>query len=177
METNPQPPKPALPLIVLLALASALGVAVAVVLAGVTMLLAAPAYAGEEGVQEGGKLVLRSRAGEEVWAPVLRTEVRFRVSGPVARARVVQSFRNPKDAWCDGVYLLPLPESGEVDRLLLKVGGRVVEGEIQELPNALATRVGNVGPGETVEIEVEYEQPLPYDKGRFSLRVLRVAVD
>lgn len=43
---NEQAKTPALPLLALLAMASALGVAVAVALAGVAMLLAAPAYAG-----------------------------------------------------------------------------------------------------------------------------------
>lgn len=52
-----QPAKPVLPLFILLALASALGVAVALLLAGVAMLLAAPAYADE------GALLLERRAG------------------------------------------------------------------------------------------------------------------
>lgn len=191
MEAKPHP-KSALPLLALLALASALGVAVAIALAGVAMLLAAPAYAAPPARE--GMLVLRSRAGEEVAAPLLGTEVRFRVSGPVARARVVQSFRNPHDAWYEGVYVFPLPETGAVDRLRLKVGSRVVEGEIrergaakqvysqaraagqraalldQERPNIFTTSVANIGPGETVVIEIEYQQVLRYDGSRFSLR-------
>jgi Ca-activated chloride channel homolog len=192
MEATPHP-KPALPLLALLALASALGVAVAIALAGVAMLLAAPAYAAPADANE-GMLLLRSRAGDEVRAPLLRTEARFTVSGPVARARVVQSFRNPHGAWYEGIYVFPLPESGAVDRLRLKVGHRVVEGEIrergvakqvysqartagqraalldQERPNLFTTSVANIGPGETVVVEIEYQQALRYDGGRFSLR-------
>jgi uncharacterized protein involved in exopolysaccharide biosynthesis len=52
---NKQAKTPALRLLALLAMASALGVAVAVALAGVAMLLAAPAYAGE------GSLLLERR--------------------------------------------------------------------------------------------------------------------
>jgi hypothetical protein len=44
---NEQAKPPAVPLLVLLVMAAALGVAVAVALAGVAMLLAAPAYAGD----------------------------------------------------------------------------------------------------------------------------------
>ena len=101
MEAKPHP-KPALPLIALLALASALGVTVAIVLAGVAMLLAAPAYAAPAEAHE-ARLLLRSRSGEEVAAPLLGTDVSFLVSGPVARARVVQTFRNPHDVWYDKV--------------------------------------------------------------------------
>jgi Ca-activated chloride channel family protein len=190
---NQQAPKSAFPLLVLLALASALGVAVAIALAGVAMLLAAPAYAAPEEAPP-GVLLLRARSGDEIAAPLLGTEVTFRVSGPVARARVVQTFRNPDSVWYEGIYVFPLPESGAVDRLRLLVGGRVVEGEIrergaakqayaqaraageraalldQERPNIFTTSVANIGPGETVVVELEYQQVLRYDSGRFSLR-------
>ena len=52
-------PKPTLALVALLALASALGVTVAIVLAGVAMLLAAPAYAASAEVHE-ARLLLRA---------------------------------------------------------------------------------------------------------------------
>lgn len=193
MQTTEHPPKAALPLIALLTLASALGVTVAIILAGLTMLLAAPAYAEPARTKEAG-FFLRSRGGDPVAAPLLATDVAFRVSGPIARARVVQTFRNPHDAWYEGVYVFPLPESGAVDRLVLRIGTRVVEGEIRERelakqayaqaraagqraalldqarPNIFSTNVANIAPGETVVVELEYQQVLRYDNGRFSLR-------
>ncbi len=193
MQTTEHPPKAALPLIALLTLASALGVTVAIILAGLTMLLAAPAYAEPARTKEAG-FFLRSRGGDPVAAPLLATDVAFRVSGPIARARVVQTFRNPHDAWYEGVYVFPLPESGAVDRLVLRIGTRVVEGEIRERelakqayaqaraagqraalldqarPNIFSTSVANIAPGETVVVELEYQQVLRYDNGRFSLR-------
>ena len=192
METEKHP-RPTLPLFALLALASALGVAVAIALAGVAMLLAAPAYASQSETKE-GMLYLRARGADPVAAPLLGTEVLFRVSGPVARARVVQTFRNPHDVWYEGLYVFPLPESGAVDALRLVVGSRIVEGEIrernvakqayaqargagqraallhQERPNIFTTSVANIGPGETVVVELEYQQVVRYDSGRFSLR-------
>lgn len=193
MQTTEHHPKAALPLIALLTLASALGVTVAIILAGLTMLLAAPAYAEPARTKEAG-FFLRSRGGDPVAAPLLATDVAFRVSGPIARARVVQTFRNPHDAWYEGVYVFPLPESGAVDRLVLRIGTRVVEGEIRERelakqayaqaraagqraalldqarPNIFSTNVANIAPGETVVVELEYQQVLRYDNGRFSLR-------
>ena len=182
-----------LPLIARLALASAVGVAAAMVLAGVGMLLPSPARAAPPEATQ-GTLLLRAHGGDEIAAPLLATDVTFRVSGPVARARVVQSFRNPHRAWYEGIYVFPLPENAAVDRLRLRIAERVVEGEIreravakevyaqaraagrraalldEERPNMFTTSVANIGPGETVVVELEFQQVLRFDNGRFSLR-------
>jgi Ca-activated chloride channel family protein len=155
---------------------------------GFAAVLAAPAYATE------GGLVLRAEGRAAVVAPLLSTDVTIRVAGPVARARVVQTFRNPESDWFEGVYVFPLPENGAVDRLRMRVGERVVEGEIkergaarriygearaagqraalldQERPNIFTTQVANIGPREAIVVELEYQQVLRYDNGRFSLR-------
>jgi Ca-activated chloride channel family protein len=153
--------------------------------------LALPAFPAL-GVEAG--LVLRAADRPSVVAPLLSTDVTIRVAGPVARARVVQTFRNPLADWYEGIYVFPLPENAAVDRLRLSVGERVVEGEIkergtarrtygearaagrraalldQERPNIFTTQVANIGPGEAVRVELEYQQVLRYDAGRFTLR-------
>ena len=152
------------------------------------LLGASPAYGTE------GGLILRADGRAAVAAPLLSTEVHIRVAGPVARTRVVQTFRNPESDWYEGVYVFPLPENGAVDRLRLRVGQRLIEGEIkergaaraaygearaagqraalldQERPNIFTTQVANIGPQEAVIVELEYQQVLRYDGGRFSLR-------
>src|SRR5262245_44305062 len=77
-----------------------------------------------------GRLFLRRDDGAFTPAPLVATGVRIAVSGPVARAAVVQEFRNPGDGWVEGIYVFPLPEASAVDRLRLIVGERVIEGEI-----------------------------------------------
>lgn len=77
---NTQPKRPALPLLALLALASALGVTVALALAGVAMLLAAPAYAGE------GSLLLERR-GAMAEAARLSADVESREDGEAVMTR------------------------------------------------------------------------------------------
>jgi Ca-activated chloride channel family protein len=158
------------------------------VLLGLAAALAQPARASESG------LLLRAADRPTVVAPLLSTDVEIRVAGPVARARVVQTFRNTQEAWYEGVYVFPLPENGAVDRLRLRVGERLVEGEIkeraaarvaysearatgrraalldQERANIFTTQVANIGPHETIVVELEYQQVLRYDAGRFSLR-------
>jgi Ca-activated chloride channel family protein len=137
-----------------------------------------------------GSLLMR-RAVSEPWAaaPALSTEVSFKVSGVVARARVLQRFKNGTDGFVEGVYVFPLPESAAVDHLRMRVGERVVEGQIrerdearaeyqkaagegkraslveQQRPNVFTTRVANLGPGEEVSVEIEFQQMLRFDEG------------
>jgi len=133
-----QPPKAALPLLALLALASALGIAVAIALAGVAMLLAAPAYAAPGEVKE-GTLLLRARGGEALAAPLLGTEVMFRVSGPVARARVVQTFRNPDGVWTEGIYVFPLWAREKIGALVDSIREGPPEAQVRERVIELAS--------------------------------------
>lgn len=153
------------------------------------------ASAAERDDYSGGGLLLRAQEGDRTQsAPVLSTDVSIDVSGVVARARVRQSFRNPNKEWYEGIYVFPLPENAAVDHLRMKIGDRVVVGEIKERQAARATyeqakqsgrrstlieqerenmftaSVANIGPGETIEVEIEYQQTLAYEQGRFSLR-------
>jgi len=175
MENN-QPTKPAFPLLVLLALASALGVAVAVALAGIAMLLAAPAYAGE------GSLLLQ-RPDAVAAAPLLFAETESQEHGPIVRTRVVEAFHNPFQERLAGVYLHRLPENAVLERLTLTV----LAEDAAEAPAApaarhavltlgeqatLAGQTAELGPGETVLVELEYQQVLRYGRARTGSRLL-----
>ena len=127
-------------------------------------------------------------------APVLKTEVEMKVTGPIARATVRQQFQNPSPEWAEGIYVFPLPEEAAVDHLRMRIGERIIEGVIkeraeakkaydtakaagrraslveQERPNIFTTSVANIGPRETITIEIEYQQLLHSDQGRFRLR-------
>ena len=85
-------------------MASALGVAVAIALAGVTMLLAAPAYAGE------GSLLLERR-GVMAEAKRLSAEVESQEDGEAVMTRVVEVYHNPFDE--SAGRGLPLPPAAE----------------------------------------------------------------
>lgn len=151
-----------------------------------------PAFARESS-QHG--LLLRARSdGSCQQAPLLETDVEIRVTGHVARAKVTQRFVNPERDWYEGIYVFPLPENAAVDRLRIRIGERIVEGEVrekeqakktyaeakaegrraamleQERPNIFTSSVANIAPGEEVRVEIEYQQTLRYDQGRYSLR-------
>jgi Ca-activated chloride channel family protein len=184
-----------------LSLAAALGLVSGVAFGACALLLAGPAYGADSPEIREGTLMLRRQqrpadaAGEEpVHAPLVSTDVLFQVTGPIARARVIQTFHNPQEDWYEGVYVFPLPENAAVDRLRVRVGERLIEGEIhersvakqvydqarrtgrraalldQEQPNIFTTSVANIGPRESVVVEIEYQQTLRYDGSRFSLR-------
>lgn len=142
-----------------------------------------------------GSLFLRAAPDARfVPAPLVATDVTIAVTGMVARAAVRQQFQNTGSDWVEGIYVFPLPENSAVDHLRLHVGARVIEGHIaeraeaqreyanartegrraglveQERPNVFTTSVANIGPGETVTVEIEYQDSPRYDRGRFELR-------
>jgi Ca-activated chloride channel family protein len=126
-------------------------------------------------------------------APQLSNEVQIHVTGLIARASVAQSFENLSDEVVHATYVFPLPETAAVDGLTLTVGKRRIVGEIrereaaarsfeqakrqgkkaslieQERPNLFTTQVANIGPHETVKVELSYQQDVHYDSGTFSL--------
>src|SRR5262245_22305957 len=130
-----------------------------------------------------------------VEAPLVATDVDLVVSGPTARARVTQIFHNPTDGWVEAVYVYPLPEGGAVDTLKMVVGDRVIVGDVkdrasardayeqaksagqkaslieQERPNIFTNSVANIGPHETVVVQIEYQEPVRQSGNEFSLRV------
>jgi Ca-activated chloride channel homolog len=143
-------------------------------------------------LQSGG-LLFRMQHGYVV-ATKLNTDINIEANGLVARVSVKQAFRNSGQQWVEGVYVFPLPENAAVDRMRLHIGERFIEGEIrekeqakkeydqakkagkkaslvnQQRANLFTTNIANIAPGETVIVEIEYQQVLHYDDGVFSLR-------
>ena len=88
-----------------------------------------------------------------------------------------------------------LPDGGAVDALKMVIGDRVVVGNIkerqqaraiyeqakqngqkaalteQERPNIFTNSVVNIGPGETVLVQIEYQEPVHQSGDQFSLRI------
>ena len=147
------------------------------------------------GGQKSGSFLVRVRpSGKLVRSVALNTDVKIAVSGMVARAVVSQQFRNDSPDWVEGIYVFPLPENAAVDRLRMQVGERTIEGQIrereqakaeyaaardsgrraslveQERPNIFTSSVANLGPGETLVVQIEYQQTLRYEDQSVSLR-------
>src|SRR5262245_11555644 len=145
-------------------------------------------------VTHGSLLVKTHVAGPPDEVPAVRTEVRMRITGPIAQVAVTQEFLNPTAGWLEGVYVFPLPEGAAVDAMRLQVGARVIEGQIrereearqtyrqaqqsgkkaslleQDRPNVFTMSVANVGPSEAVVVDIEYQEVVRYDRGEFRVR-------
>lgn len=145
-------------------------------------------------VNSGSLLIATDTPGVFLPAPALETDVAIRVTGIVARATVRQRFANTAGDCVEGVYVFPLPENAAVDRMRLTIGERVIEAEIrerveakrvyeqakadgrkaslleQERPNIFTASVASIGGYEEVEVEIEYQETVRYDEGKFHLR-------
>ncbi|MDX1411987.1 MAG: marine proteobacterial sortase target protein, partial [Nitrospirales bacterium] len=145
-------------------------------------------------VTRGSLLICTDRRDQFLPAPLLQTQVEIDVTGLIARAVVMQRFTNPGTEWVEGVYVFPLPHTAAVDHLRIIIGERRIEGMIQERnlakqaytrakregrraslleqerPNMFTASVANIGPGESVSIEIEYQETLRFNQGRFHLR-------
>ncbi len=165
--------------------------------AALLAVLGGPPARAEEG--GGGTLILRHGGSAPVEAPRLAADAAIAVSGPTARATITQAFRNTTAEWVEGTYLFPLPEDAAVDAMRLVVGDRVIVADIrerqaarrdyeaardegkaaalieQQRPNLFTNAVANIGPGETVMVQIQYQQTVRRSGDTYSLRLPTVA--
>ena len=127
-------------------------------------------------------------------SPVINTTVDMQVTGVVERTRVTQTFVNPSQGWVDATYVFPVPVGAAVDELLMTIGSRKIEGQIQEKqlaiktfnqakqagkkaslvvqkrPNLFTNQIANIGPNERIEITITYQNIAQYADGEYSIR-------
>ncbi len=146
-------------------------------------------------MKSGALLMKSNEEGRFIEAPRLGADYDVTVSGPTLRGRVTQMFHNPTEGWVEAIYVYPLSEGAAVDSMKMVIGSRVIVAEIkerqeakrifeaanaagqkaalmeQERPNIFTNTVANIGPGETVVIELEYQEPVRQSADTFSLRI------
>lgn len=128
-------------------------------------------------------------------ATLLNADYQVTVSGLIATTRLRQTFRNTSQQWREGVFTFPLPEQAGVHALTMEAGERRIEGRIaerqqarqryekakeegrqaarldQQRPNLFSTHLANIPPGESITVELQYQQPVQYRYGEFELRL------
>lgn len=158
------------------------------------LVAAVPGEAAELPEVGGGSLLIKMQSGYRI-ATRISSDVSVEVTGLTARTTLRQEFVNDGSEWVEGVYVFPLPPDAAVDRMRLRIGDRLIEGEVREKASAEATYeaakqagkraslvrqqrqnlfttlVANIGPGETVAVEVGYLDTVRFDEGTFSLRI------
>ncbi len=154
----------------------------------------APSLVRPNDMGTGALLFPSSQPGYFVEAPRLATDVEIDVTGPIMRTRVTQRFQNPSKGWVEGTYVFPLPEDSAVDIMKMQIGERFIEGQIkpreearqiyedakaegkktalleQQRPNIFTNQVANIGPGETIVVQIEYQSNVRQSGGEFSFR-------
>jgi len=176
----------ALDVLTFLAYAAMLGLGVGALLGALALALASPAQAAGDGAAN--LLLRRAPDAAASAAPLLSADTIVRSDGPIQRVRLVQAFRNPFHEGMEGLYVMRLPTNATLERLTLTVRN-VAEPDADEAAEeaepvashalvppdeqGLVTRlISAIEPGETVLVEVEYQQVARYDRGRAVLRLL-----
>ncbi|PPR11360.1 MAG: hypothetical protein CFH41_00941 [Alphaproteobacteria bacterium MarineAlpha11_Bin1] len=141
-----------------------------------------------------GSLIAEGVNGFVLHLPLVSTDVAIKVTGPIGRTIVRQTFQNDSDQWIEALYLFPLPDNAAVDRIQLSIGDRFIEGEIkekkeaseiyakaktdgykaaiveQDRPNLFHTSVANIPPRGQIGVVIEYQQSLSWRDRSFGLR-------
>ncbi|MEP7020854.1 MAG: VIT domain-containing protein [Pseudonocardiales bacterium] len=126
--------------------------------------------------------------------PLHKLDVRATVTGLVSRTEIVQGFRNPYDTPLEATYIFPLPDRAALTAMTLSADGRTIVADLQERakarqaydeaiasgrrasiaeeerPDVFTMRVGNIAPGERVEVSLTVIGPLPFEDGEASFR-------
>lgn len=142
---------------------------------------------------------LRASTGQAL--PLEHTDVKARISGPVASVELAQVFRNDTSGPIEAVYLFPLPHRASVSRMSFTIGARVVTGVVkekeearrayqaaraegraatlleQDRPNLFTLSVANIPPGETVRVDLAYQEIVAFDEGEWRFVFPMVAAE
>ncbi|MBV9497331.1 MAG: marine proteobacterial sortase target protein [Acidobacteria bacterium] len=145
-------------------------------------------------VNQASLLIKTAQPGVFLEAPAVNSTVTLKASGIIARGTLHQVFKNPTNHCIEALYVFPLPDNAAVDTLVMKIGDRVIEGQIQEKkqaqetydqaksegkqaalveqyrPNLFTASVASIPAGAETTIEIGYQQLLTYDSGHFSMR-------
>ncbi|ERT04851.1 von Willebrand factor type A domain protein [Lyngbya aestuarii BL J] len=123
--------------------------------------------------------------------PLKHTEVFAQICGNLSRVEVKQSFENPLTQPMEAVYTFPLPDEAAVDQMEIKIGDRIIKGNIkkreeaqqiyqtakqqgrtaglleQQRDNIFTQSLANIKPGEEIEVIIRYSDSLKFEKGDY----------
>ncbi len=123
--------------------------------------------------------------------PLKHTAVQGKIAGNVARVEVTQSFENPFAQTLEAIYIFPLPDESAVDDMEIKIGDRLIKGNIkkreeaqqiyqkaraegrtaglleQERDNIFTQSLANILPGEQIDVTIRYTESLKFAGGNY----------
>ena len=132
-----------------------------------------------------------SEEGQEQVFPLEHTEVAAKIAGNLSRVEVTQTFKNPFENPLEAVYVFPLPDTAAVDEMEIKIGDRIIKGDIkkreeareiyeqarqqgrtaglleQERANIFTQSLANIKPGEKIDVTIRYTETLKFEGGDY----------
>ncbi|NER37577.1 MAG: after-VIT domain-containing protein [Oscillatoria sp. SIO1A7] len=132
-----------------------------------------------------------SEQGQEQVFPLEHTEVAAKIAGNLSRVEVTQTFKNPFENPLEAVYVFPLPDTAAVDEMEIKIGDRIIKGDIkkreeareiyeqarqqgrtaglleQERANIFTQSLANIKPGEKIDVTIRYTETLKFEGGDY----------
>ncbi|MBH0041676.1 marine proteobacterial sortase target protein [Pseudoalteromonas sp. SWXJZ10B] len=127
-------------------------------------------------------------------AIILKSDANMTLTGLINHVVVTQTYQNENPFAVNARYVFPLPDESAVHAMTMHIGERVIKGQIdkkveaekkyeeakktgkqaalvrQQRANMFITNVANIGPGEQVIIELEYQEIIDYSSGTFAIR-------
>ncbi|PLT25171.1 marine proteobacterial sortase target protein [Pseudoalteromonas sp. MelDa3] len=127
-------------------------------------------------------------------AIILKSDANMTLTGLINHVVVMQTYQNENPFAVNARYVFPLPDESAVHAMTMRIGERVIKGQIdkkveaekkyeeakkagkqaalvrQQRANMFITNVANIGPGEQVIIELEYQEIIDYSSGTFAIR-------
>lgn len=132
------------------------------------------------------------QTGEKQLAfPLKHTEVEAKIAGNLSRVEVTQTFENPFTEALEAIYVFPLPDQAAVDNMEIKIGNRIIKGNIkkreeaqaiyeqakrqgrtaglleQERDNIFTQSLANIQPGEQIDVTIRYTDSLKFAGGDY----------
>ncbi|MBG1259164.1 after-VIT domain-containing protein [Nostoc commune] len=141
--------------------------------------------------QQLGGLYVQSPQGQQLVFPLKHTEVIAKIAGNLSRVEVIQSFENPFTQPLEAVYIFPLPDEAAVDDMEIKIGDRIIKGNIkkreeavaiyekakqegrtaglleQQRDNIFTQSLANIKPGEQIDVTIRYTESLKFEAGNY----------
>ncbi|WP_165727605.1 marine proteobacterial sortase target protein [Pseudoalteromonas sp. 31A1] len=127
-------------------------------------------------------------------AIILKSDANMTLTGLINHVVATQTYQNENPFAVNARYVFPLPDESAVHAMTMRIGERVIKGQIdkkveaekkyeeakkagkqaalvrQQRANMFITNVANIGPGEQVIIELEYQEIIDYSSGTFAIR-------
>ena len=144
-----------------------------------------PAYPNSKKSDVGG-LYSYDQNGKLQTFPLTNTAVDAQIAGNIARVEVTQTFSNPSSQPLEAIYKFPLPDDAAVDEMEIRIGDRIITGDIkrkeeaqqiyqtakregktaglleQQKDNIFTQSLANIQPGEQVEVVIRYTNSLQF---------------